>query len=61
MSSEMTKRQVKLLRYGELIARQKRNEASPEEIEEMEAIRQELNLSIDEIIREVESVLTKNY
>ena len=59
--SETKNRKIKLLRYGELVARKARGEASSEELMEMERILRELNLSAEQIIKEIEQVVEKNY
>lgn len=67
MSIENDKeRSSKLLRYGELLAKKARAELAtqpPEsaDIDEMEKIRKELNLSISAIVQEVEALVKKNY
>ena len=60
------KRNVKLLRYGELLARKARADLAtqpPEstDLDEMEKIRKELNLSESVIVQEVEILVKKNY
>ncbi|PJE74236.1 MAG: hypothetical protein COV01_01945 [Candidatus Taylorbacteria bacterium CG10_big_fil_rev_8_21_14_0_10_41_48] len=59
-------RNIKLLRYGELLARKARAELAtqpPESVDltEMEHIRKELNLSAEAIVQEVEALVKKNY
>ncbi|HVU06799.1 MAG TPA: hypothetical protein VHE10_03380 [Candidatus Paceibacterota bacterium] len=61
MTDQTTERKVRLLRYGELAMRKARDEASQEELAEMEEIRKELDLSESEIIAKVESIVKKNY
>lgn len=67
MSTEDDKeRNSKLLRYGELLARKARADLatqSPEsaDLDEMEKIRKELNLSALAIVHEVEALVKKNY
>ncbi len=56
-----TKDRITLLRYGELVARKACDKATKEDAREMEDIRKELNLSVDEIVAEVEKLVKENY
>ncbi len=59
--SDAKDRRIMLLRYGELVARKACGKATEEEIKEMEDVRKELNLSVDEIVAEVEKLVKNNY
>lgn len=59
--SDTKNRKVKLLRYGELVARLARGETTDEENLEMERIRWDLDLSHDQTVLEVEKVVREGY
>jgi len=54
-------REIKLLRYGELMARKARGDANQTELDEMEGIRKELGLSDEQIIEQVEHTVSKHH
>lgn len=52
---------VKILRYGELLMRKAREDANLKELEEMDRIRKELDLSEEQLINLVEHVVKSRY
>jgi len=61
MSKISREEKAKLLRYGELLAREAREEATPAELALMEEILKEFNLTKAEMINKVEQVVKKSY
>jgi hypothetical protein len=59
MSADSADRKALLLRCGEILMRKAREEATPDELEELEANRLKLGLTPEELVTEVHKVVDK--